>query len=203
MQAVSRKEKLPDPLAEIAQLRKKLNPKSSVAKSPFCDVLLSMRMQGVNYHAMERWLIEQGQEQRIPASTIFRNMKGIEVNLPYAEQLAERWGGRIDLDLSRELAGQLIAQRMRVDKLQRQEEKLQETNARYLDKRLRGERELLASLIKDLHGMMKNPMEAAIEAMQADALTTMSISEDASALVTEMILNGEIKLGIEDGPGGR
>lgn len=189
-----KKERLPDPLSEILRLKRKLNPKSSVAKSPFCDVIISMRMQGVNYHRIEKWLEQQGKEHRIPASTICRNTKHLEINLPYAEEMAERWGGRIDLDLARELAGQIVLQRTRVDRLQKQEDATQQGNPKYSDKRIRSERELLTIMIKELHAMMKNPLEAAMEAVAADQQGKVDMSQDAQEKVAEMILNGEIKL---------
>lgn len=201
-----RAEKLPDPIAIIAKMKKRLNPQGAVAKSPYVDVIIGMRLQGINYGAIEKWLVKQGLEHRIPASTLCRNMKHLQVELPYAEELAEKYGGRIDLDLGRELAGQIIQQRARVDNLQRNEILIQteglngqQPNPRYHDKRIKPERELLASLIKDLHGMMKSPLEAAEEAMQADAVAGVEVSEDGEAVIREMILSGDIKLGLEDG----
>lgn len=198
-------ERLPDPLNLIAKAKKKLNPQGAVAKSPFTDVILAMRLQGINYQAIEKWLVKQGPDHRIPASTLCRNLKSLEVNLPYAEELAEKYGGRIDLDLGRELAGQIIQQRNRLDNLQRQEIKVQtegvdggKPNPRYLDKRIKPERELLASLIKDLHGMMKSPLEAAEEALQADQMVEVSMTEDGRAVLRDMILSGDLKLGAEE-----
>lgn len=203
--AKATREKLPDPLSLIARAKKRLNPQGAVAKSTYVDVILAMRLQGINYHAIEKWLTKQGPEHRVPASTLCRNLKNINVDLPYAEELAEKYGGRIDLDLARELAGQIIQQRSRVDNLQRQEVKIQtegldgqKPNPRYLDKRIKPERELLASLIKDLHGMMKSPLEAAEEAVQAEAVAGVTMSEDGESVLREMILSGDLKLGITD-----
>ena len=152
-------QKLPDPHGMIARIRSRMSKRCAVRVSTFCDIIISMRMQGIPYRQIEAWLIEQGDEHRISAATILRNLTKtkLKVELSYAEELAEKWGERIDLDHARELAGQIIAQRQRVDKMQRLEIERQELNARYFDRRLKGERELLSKMIKDIAMMMKSP----------------------------------------------
>lgn len=190
--------KLPDPLREIARHKKKLNPKSSVAKSKFVDIIISMRMQGVPPQKIEEWLKAQGPEYRIPATTIWRNTKNLEFSVSYIEELAERWGGRIDLDLGRELAGQIIQQRNRIDSLQRDEVEKQKKNPRYLDRRIRGERELLTLMIKEMYGLMKDPMAAALEALAADSTIEVEMTTDGQKLLEQMLLDGDLKIGSHD-----
>jgi len=196
-------QKLPDPHRMIARIRGRMSKNCAVRKSPYCDVVISMRMQGIPYRQIEAWLIEQGDEHRISAATILRNLTKtkLKVELSYAEELAEKWGERIDLDHARELAGQIIAQRKRVDKMQRLEEERQEDRAGYFDRRLKGERELLAKMIKDMAGMMKSPLEAAQEAMEAGALMgalSFQMSEDAKNVLKDMLLSGELRYGAID-----
>ena len=122
------------------------------------------------------------------------------VELPLAEELAERWGGNIDLDLARELSGQIVLQRTRLDKMHRGELEMQKSNTRYFDKRIGPEQERLESLIKTLHSMMKSPLEAAKERTAADAEAgsrDLKLSDDAGKLLTQLILDGEISLGVE------
>jgi len=196
-------QKLPDPQGMIARVRGRLSVRCAVRKSKFCEIIISMRMQGIPYRKIEEWLIEQGEEYRISAATLFRNLKKtkLKVELPYAEEMAERWGGRIDLDFARELAGQIIAQRERVDHMQRQELESQKSNARYFDRRLKPERELLNNMIKNIASMMKSPLEAAQEAVEANALIGalgFKMSEDTAHLLKEMLLSGELQYGTED-----
>ena len=144
--------KLADPHGMIARIRRSLNPNCAVRLSPYCDVLISMRMQNIPYLQMEKFLIEQGKEKnenyRISAPTLYRNFMKTKLNieLPYAEELAERWGGRIDLDLVRELSGQILIQRQRVDKLVRREQQMQRKTPGYHDKRIRAEQDALMAL---------------------------------------------------------
>lgn len=192
-------QKLPDPLGMISRIKSRIPKNCAVAKSQFCEIIISMRMQGLHYKQIEQWLAEQGSEHRISAPTIWRNLKKtkLAVQLPYAEELVEQWGGRIDLDLARELQGQIVAQRRRVDQMQRMEDERQKLNPRYFDKRLRGERETLVSLVKQLHSMMKSPLEAAQEALAARGLLgrgEIRMSEDTAAVLTDMLLSGALKM---------
>lgn len=193
-------QKLPDPHGMISRVRSRMSKNCAVRKSTYCDVIISMRMQGIPYRKIEDWLIEQGEEFRISAPTLMRNLTKtkLKVELSYAEEMAEKWGERIDLDYARELAGQIVAQRKRVDTMQRLEEEYQTRNPRYFDRRLKGERELLSKMIKDMAQMMKSPLEAAQEAMEAGALMGaigFKMSEDATAMLTDLLLSGELQYG--------
>ena len=193
-------QKLPDPHGMIARVKGRMSKNCAVRISLYCDIIISMRMQGIPYRQIEAWLIDQGDEYRISASTLYRNLTKtkLKVDLPYAEELAEKWGERIDLDHARELAGQILAQRKRVDKLQRLEEETQKKNERYFDRRLKPERELLMNMIKTMVVMMKSPLEAAQEAMEASALMGtigFSMTEDATSVLKDMLLSGELQYG--------
>ena len=196
-------QKLPDPQGMIARVKGRMSRNCAVRKSRYCDIIISMRMQGIAYRQIEAWLIEQGEEYRISSATILRNLKKtkLQVELPYAEEMAEKWGERIDLDYARELAGQIVAQRQRVDKMQRLEIESQTKNSRYFDRRLKPERELLTTMIKALAVMMKTPLEAAQEAMAAEALMGaigFQMSEDATAMLKDLLISGELKYGEVD-----
>lgn len=192
---------LPDPAGMISRIKSRLPKNCAVKNSPFCEVIISMRMQGVDYRTIEAWLTEQGPEYRISSPTIWRNLKNtkLQVELPYAEEIAEKWGGRIDLDLARELSGQIVAQRARVDNLQRKEvEKQQSGQPHYHDKRIVKERMALADLVKSLHAMMKSPLDAAREAIAADQLgkaVQPQLTSDGEAKIRQMILDGSLRLG--------
>jgi len=199
-------QKLPDPHGMIGRIRARMSKNCAVKKSPYCDIIISMRMQGIPYRQIEAWLIDQGDEYRISASTLLRNLTKtkLKVELSYAETLAEQWGERIDLDHARELAGQIIAQRKRVDKMQLLEEESQTKRPRYFDRRLKGERELLSKMLKDMGQLMKSPLEAAQEAMEAGALMGaigFKMSEDATAMLTDLLITGELRYGELDETG--
>lgn len=188
----------------IARIRSRMSPNCAVRLSPYCDVIISMRMQGVPYRDIESWLVKQGEEHRVSAPTIWRNFKQtkLQVELPYAEELAERWGGRIDLDVVRELAGQIISQRKRIDRLLRLEEEKQKTSLGYHDKRIRGERETMVMMLRSLQAMMASPEEAAKEGMRADQmarpLEIADMSEDVLSLLRDALLSGELKISEPD-----
>lgn len=192
---------LPDPTGMIARIKSRLPPNCGTRKSPYCEVIISMRMQGIHYQKISEWLVEQGPQYKLDGSTICKHLKatGLTVELSRAEELAEKWGGRIDLDLARELQGQIILQRDRVDKLQRLEEERRQTNKSYFDRRLRQERELLVSMIKDLNNLMKTPLEDVLEGKLAGTLPLeMTVGEDALSIIREMILSGELRLAPKD-----
>jgi len=196
-------QRLPDPQGMIARIKGRIPKNCAVRVSPYCEVIISMRMQGINFRKIEEWLIDQGPEHRIAASTICRNIKQsqIIVELSKVEEMAEQWGGRIDLDLLRELAGQIILQRKRVDILQTREEEKQQDSKYYMDKRIRHERALLVDMVKTLFSMMKTPLEVAVEAFEAAALfgpVQMDVNEDAMAVIRDLILSGELALAPSD-----
>lgn len=200
------KQKLPDPLGMIARVRNKLNPACAVRKSPFCDYIISMRMQSVPYREIEAWLIEQGSEYRISSPTVFKNFKKVklETRLTYAEEMLEKAGGFIKLDLVRELSQNIITQKARVDRLVRGEEKRREQQnyENYVDRRIRGEMELLNRMCRDLDDMLRKvPDEVARQ--NAEALKKMDdqgipMSEDAQRVLADLILKGEIALSPSD-----
>lgn len=188
---------LVDPHGMIANVRRRLSKQCAVALSPFCDSIIAMRMQGVPLRDIEKWLIEQGQESRIPASTIFRNLKNvkIDVKLPLAEEIAERWGGAIDIDMARELSGQVLIQRERIDKLVRRELDQQKTNLGYHDKRIHREQEMLVSLVAQLRQLVKDPDEALKERQRLDKERheeSMVLTPEALNVIRGLILSGQM-----------
>lgn len=199
--------KFPDPQGMISRIKARLPKNCSVKMSPYVDYILAQRMQGVPYQAIEKWLKERGTEFRIPAATIWRNIKAtkIRINLPYAEELAEQWGGQIDLDLARELSRQILVQRQRVDHMVQQEVEKRKSMPTYTNKWIRAEMETLNSLIHGLAAMLKSPMAAAEERAKADALVKklgdgLQMDEATEKVLVEMILSGGLKVTSEEIP---
>jgi len=198
-----------DPHGMISRIRHKMPPNCAVRKSNYCDHIIAMRMQGIAFLKIEEFLISQGKNFRISAPTIWRcfehaNKAGVTVELPLAEEMKERWGGSIDLDLATELGNQVLIQRKRIDALVRQEMKAQETNPRHFNKLIRAEMETLNSLIGNLNKMMKTPIDAAEERAKADDIRKGvnpdidALTPDAEALMTDLILNGDLKVNSGD-----
>lgn len=201
-------QRLPDPHGLIARIRSRLNKKCAVRVSPFCDVIISMRMQGVPFRDIEAFLIEQGSEYRIAAPTICKNFKAtrMEVKLTYAEEMLEKMGGAINLDLVREMSQNIITQKERVDRLVRREKTIQikglngqQPNPGYLDKRVHREMDLLNGMISRLHTILekapeevRRENEEAVRNMQGQGLT---LTDDAAKVITDMIINGELMVG--------
>jgi hypothetical protein len=197
--------KYPDPQGMIARVRSRLPKDCSVRKSQYCDYVIAQRLQGIPYHAIEKWLGEKGKEHRIPQATLWRNFRAtkIRIELPYAEELAEQWGGSIDMDLARELTRQILTQRRRVDHMVVQEAKKRDQAPLYTNRLIRAEMETLNNLIANLHKMMKSPMEAAEERAKAAGLLKkvtgeMDMTEEGENALVEMILSGALKLGGTD-----
>lgn len=187
----------------ISRIRAQLDKQCSVRKSPYCDHIIAMRIQGVPYKDIEKFLAEQGPQHRIPTATIWRNFQTakLRVNVSYAVEEAERWGGSPkDLDIALETASQVLAQRRRIDDLVKAELIKKKANPNFNDKRIRAEMETLNNLIRTYFSMLKSPMEAAEERAKADQMMNgvnpkTLLSEDGEKLIAEMILNGEIKIG--------
>jgi hypothetical protein len=102
------------------------------------------------------------------------------------------------------MAGQILTQKKRIDTMVRSESERRKKvgSENYADKRIRAEMDTMAAMVKTLHSMMKNPLEAADEALRAtnslaNALK-LNISDAAEKSLTEMILTGNIKVGGED-----
>lgn len=200
-------QRLPDPHGLIARIRTRLNKKCGVRQSPFCDVIISMRMQGVPFRDIEAWLIEQGPHFRISAPTLCKNFKTakMEVKLTYAEEMLERMGGVINLDLVREASQNIITQKERVDRLVRRERVIQTEgtgdgpNPAYLDKRIRGEMDLLNTMIRQLHYMLEKTPDAvrreAKETLNAMENQDLKLTDDAAKVITDMIINDELLVG--------
>jgi len=197
--------KIADPQGMISRIRSKMPPNCAVRKSPYCDFIIAMRMQGIAFLKIEEFLISQDKKLRISAPTIWRcfehaNKAGMTVELPLAEELKERWGGSIDLDLANEMAGQVLLQRQRIDKMIRQEQKVQESKPGQFNKLIRAEMETLNSLVSTLNKMLKSPVEAAEERAKADDIRKgvapefEALTPDAEAMMTDMILGGDLKV---------
>lgn len=199
--------KFPDPQGMIARVKARLPKNCAVKMSPYCDYVIAQRMQGIPYESIEKWLKERGPEFRISAATIWRNFKAtkIKINLPYAEELAEKWGGQIDLDLARELSRQVLVQRQRIDHMVQIEAEKRKSTPTFTNKLIRAEMETLNSLIHSLASMMKSPGDAVSERAAAEARLKklgegMEISEEAEKKLVDMILSGAVKVGGDEIP---
>jgi len=190
-------EKIPDAQGAIAKVRTRLARNCSVRLSQYCDHIIALRMQGTPFYAITKWLKEKGEEHSIPPSTIWRNLKGanIDTKLTYAEEMAEKWGGSIDIDLQREIAAQIIVQKKRIDTMVRNELTRRKANDTYVDRRIRMEMETMGSMVKSLHAMIHQVVpEGDSSKEKLTRAWGLTMSEDAQAVLTQMILSGELIL---------
>lgn len=193
-------QEIPDPHNKIASIRSKLSRKSRVKKSFYCDHIIALRLQGNSFQKISKWLSDQGEEFYISAVTLAQTFKNVqaEYSLPYAEELAERFGGEVDFDAAHELKRIALIQRHRVDKMTRAEEENQLTGKPYyFNTRIKFEIQTLADLIKQFHGLMKNPLEAAEERSQAEALLhsvddSDNVNAELAAFIEKSILEGTL-----------
>jgi len=109
--------RLPDASGKIRRAKRRISKACAVMKSPFCEEIIALRLQGWSYRKIETWLIDKGEQHRIAAPTLFRNLKPIRQleSLPMAEMLAEDFGGLIEIDPAREVARSVLLQRRRVE----------------------------------------------------------------------------------------
>lgn len=194
--------KLPDPQGMISRIKAKLPRNCSVRKSPFCEHIIGMRMQGISYHSISAFLLSQGEQYRIPATTIWRNIEAtkLKIELPYAEELKERWGGSIDLSAAVEIANQILVQRGRIDKMVRYEESRREKTPGFYNKSIRAEMETLNNMVRTYQAMMEDPRDAVKKRVEADQALNWGVPEatlegETAAVLTDMILRDELKIG--------
>ena len=198
-------QRLPDPHGMISNIKRRLSKECAVYRSPYCEHIIAMRMQNIPFRAIEDWLIEQGPQHRISSATLWRNLKNTKINvkLTHAEEVAEQWGGEVYLDLQHELSQQILTQKGRIDDLVRTEKERQKENPKYIDRRISREMVALKDMVKTLHGISKSPLDATKDAIKAEgerkAAAGVSLSEDAEAVIVQLIVNGDLKIGGTDG----
>jgi len=202
--ATVKRQVLPDPHGLIGRVRSRLNKACAIRQSPFCDVIISMRLQAIPYRDIEKWLIEQGQEYRISAPTIFRNLKEtkVQVNLSWAEEMIEKMGGTVTIDIIREMSQNIYTQKQRVDTLVRNEKEKQKVNPAYSDKRVRQEMVVQNDMLTKLHAMLAKVPGSAVDKMEEDIKKLeqngIGLTQDASDVLTDLIINGDIVIGVND-----
>jgi len=195
--------KLADPQGMIRLVKGRLPKNCSIRKNKYCEHIIAMRLQGVAFHKIADWLEGREGNHRIPSATLWRNFKKtqLKVSLTWAEELIEKYGGEVDIDLVKEMTSQILTQKVRIDKMVRGEKEKQKGNSRYMDRRIRQEMETLQKLLVALQAMKKTPQELMAEAMAADALentTTFKLTDAASEALTQLILEGAIEVGLSD-----
>lgn len=197
---------LPDPLGMLARIKSKMNPQCAVRRSTYCDYIISMSMQAVPYRDIEAWLIEQGPQYRIAASTICKNLKTskLDVRLTHAEEKLEKLGGFINLNHVRELSQLIITQKGRVDHLVRLEEEKRKDPAlkHYSDKRIAQEMDLMAGMIKSLNSILALTKDDAAkrleESMKAMDDQGLKMTADGKTMLTDLLLHGDLVVTSDD-----
>lgn len=193
-----------DPTGVIAKVRGRMPRDCSVRQSAFCDHIIAMRMQGVSYGKIAAWLVEQDPNEFIPPGTLFRNLKKgfgtMQVQLPLYEEKADKWGGSLHIDVEREVAGAILLQRGRLDRMLRMEGKIQKEKPGYRDTRLRGEMELLTEQLALLHEVQKDLTavnDAKKQTEKALHGSNLVLTAEAETLMLSLVLQGKIGLSAE------
>lgn len=193
--------RLPDPKGRIAAVRNGMSPDCSVRKSPLCDAIIGLYLTGTSFSQIELWLIQQGEIYRIPAPTLWRNLsKGDKNNerdkfQTHIENEIESVGGMVNLSAVNEAQNNYLLQKKRVDFLVRAEQEKRKEPGRenYHDKRLAVEQKILNELLLTYQkasggGLLSRDEEGVTN---PDGL---SLSEDARKVLSDMILNEELKV---------
>jgi hypothetical protein len=196
--------KLPDPIGAIARVKARLPKRCAVRCSKYVDNIISLRLQGKSFQDISDWLREKGQQHFIPKATLFRNLKAAKLKpqLTLAEEIIEQWGGEYTPDEVRELRTLFLLQKTRVEHATRAEKERQKTNPSYYDRRLRQEVETLRMLLKTLHDFQVLSSETVAELLRRNAAepSALVLTDDAAAVLTQLILSGELQLDFNNSP---
>jgi len=186
--------KIVDTQGKIAKAKARMPASCSVRRSPFCDEIISLRLQGHSYKKIEGWLKEQGPQHGIPVATICRNLQrgfgGDQSFLPAYEEVAEANGGDMSLDVARTLTGQVMIQRMRIDYMVRQEAEKRRTRVGYSNPRIRQEMETYLQLVEAAAKYEEEAKREGGEMSSGNAILT----PEAEKALAEMILSGNISM---------
>lgn len=182
----------------IATLKSQLRNKSAVKESPFCNELISMRLQGSTYNQLSEFTASKG--VRIPITTIRRDlMNVVKPQLTMTEEAMERWGGELTINTKRELSLQIRMQKLRIDDMHREEKKRQKekNNPYYLIPEIKGEVLVLNTLLAHLTTIEHRERELSVEEAKKPINVseyTLKMTEDGRAVFREMFLTGEVAL---------
>lgn len=191
---------LADPLNYIARIRARMPKNCGVRQSEYCDFIISLRMQGYSYYKIRDWLIQRGPEHAISVPTLARHLgralKKQEVALTYIEEQAEKWGGRQDLDLAKELASQILTQKDRIDAMVRAEKDRQKESPRYVNGHIRREMETMSKYMELAVSLQRMLDEKEKEKSTYDpndsALDMTIMDETTEEKLVELILDGKV-----------
>lgn len=196
-----------DSEGRIAKIKARMARDCAVRKSKYCDHIIALRMAGRSFYKIKDWLYDQDPEAIISVPTLSRNLKKAfraeDAHLDFAQELAEKWGGDLSVDLERELEAQILTQRRRIDVQVRAEAQRQATRPGYRNATLRQEMETLATLLDQytrLKGIGQSRPNSSISPdipMQNQPKVepgTPVLDQQSSAALVDMILTGKIKV---------
>lgn len=106
------------------------------------------------------------------------------------EEIAENWGGEIPFSPARDLAGQCMIQRTRIDYMVRAELEKRKTRPGYFDGRIRREMETYVLLMTQA----EISSEKTGKDIGDPGSLTAELAPEAASLLARMILDGEIKV---------
>lgn len=186
--------KILDPHGLVAKAKVRMSPDCSVRQSKFCEEIIAQRLQGRSLYQIADWLKEQGTEHFIPPPTLHRNLrKALSKDnelLPLHEEIAEKVGGDIPFDPYRDMMGQALMQKLRIDYMVRNEIEKRKGRPGYANPRIRQEMETYILLV-DAAAKFG---ESVGKGVGDQAKNNLALSDEASTKLAEMILSGDIKL---------
>lgn len=203
---------LADPHGIIAKIRARMSRDCAVRRSPYCDHVIAKRLQGISYTKIRDWLWDQNPDLAIPVPTLARNLakavKLSEMDQSVAEQIAEMWGGSLEFDLERTIAGQALVQRQRIDDMVKAEKERKKVKSGYMNPRIRQEMETLSSLLAQLERIKgaRDKEEAGKEILtgkevEESEIGKITMDKDGEQALTELILQGRLKIVLPIPPG--
>lgn len=193
--------KLVDPDGRVRAAKRNLNKEGAVRRSPFCEVIISLWLQGAGWRDIEQWLIAQGPDYRIPSTTLWRNFKkaGLDTrrSLTKIEEEIEANGGVVFIDIVNEARNNLLLQKRRIDHLVRTEafRKTQKGSEFYHDKRVAQELKAQAELIALYSKILDQASGKGEDSKKEGEGQPLKMTSEAKVLLVEMLISGEIELG--------
>lgn len=191
----------------ILRIRQHLRVKCALRKSPYCDWIIALRLQGVTYPQLSRWLFER--DYGMPIATLCVNLKNIAV--PNRTREADAIGGRFGTDEEAELEGQIAMLRGRIDKMHNYEKARQAGSPGnpkanppipamapepgYYHPRIERTSEIMQNAIVNLATLRERAAERAASESPKDKKTLQNaISAEAMDVIRGLYLTGQIRL---------
>jgi len=151
-----------------------------------------MRLRGCTLVEIEDALVAKGQQFRISAPTIWRNLNKANLDMTEFEwnRIVEAWGGNKEVDVVLEMKNQIIVQRHRINQMCVRERQRRTDNAGYIDRRIREEMETYTEMVKTLREFTA---QGVIEKTE-DLPSRVAMSEEVERMLEDALISDKVSI---------